>query len=127
MNKLRRKGQPRDGLAERRALEFEVLVHQVKKNKERLIKRLQGRLTTVGECFVYNGGRDRAGGYPKISFRHNGRHVLIAAVRAFLILKTCAPIPLGFEAGHDCPRHDKGCVRHIALQHWSTNASGAPF
>ncbi len=122
------KNQPRDGNSARRKLEWETIVWQVKHNKERLIKRFSSRLEQQGECLLYRGTRDRTGGYPKISFRtRSGEHIMIAACRVFLILKTKKPIPLGYEAGHEGSCVDKACIRHIKLQHWSSNATGAPF
>ena len=131
MKKPLRKNQSRAGSATRRQLEYDVLVHHCRKDKERLIRRLASHLHgNAHGCLVYKAAaHDRAGGYPKISFRYEGQHVLIAACRVFLILKTCAPIPLGFEAGHTCPeaarstREDKGCVRHLELQHCRENAA----
>lgn len=128
----RKRGQSRDGDAARRLLEYEVLCHQVRKDKERLVRRLQARIVARGDpvdpCFCYQGSKDREGGYPRISFTHLGdRHITIAAARAFLIMATGAPIPLGMEAGHCCPRHDRECARHVRLQDWRSNAAGCPF
>lgn len=123
MRKRYHAGQSRKGNPERRALEFAVIVNQVKRNKERFIRRLSRRLVKEGECYVFKGTRD-GNGYARLNFRHvGGRHVTIHAQRVFLILATGAPIPEGYEAGHAKFCKNRACVRHVALEHYKSNAS----
>ena len=111
--------QNRAGVEARRLLEFNAVLHAVKRNKARFIQRLQRRLSAEGECFIYRA--TTVDGYPQISLRYAGKHLCMKAQRLFLILKTGAQIPLGFDAGHfaNCP--SRACVRHIELQHHTEN------
>ncbi len=111
----------RTGCPKRRMLEFRVVVDQVKRRKEEFIARLQRNLTAQGECLLYGGTLDHKG-YARLNFRYRGRHVTIHAHRLFLILRQCAPLPKGFEAGHTKGCVSRTCVRHVELQHYRVNA-----
>jgi hypothetical protein len=119
-----RKQQDRNGSPSRRRMEFEVIRHHVKRNKAKFAARLEQMLEVSGDCLLHRGTRDH-GGYPRINFRYKGQHFSIQVMRVFVILKTCAPIPLGYEAGHvGCPR--RSCIRHVELLHYKYNASTNP-
>jgi len=116
-----KEGQPREGSVRRRKLEFDVVVRQVKKDKQRFINRLSARVAhQASGCVEYRGGMDQKG-YPKISFRFEGRHLMIAAHRVFMIMMTCKPIPIGMEVDHEC--RNRRCVRHLRLVHYRDNAA----
>jgi len=119
--KRHREGQPRRGVAARRKLEFAVVCDQVRRRKPQFTARLQRHLRADGGCLLYAGTLDHKG-YARINFKYGGRHVSIGAHRVFLILKICKPIPLEFEAGHEPGCKSRCCVRHVALQHYKSNA-----
>lgn len=102
--------------AKRRMLEFNVVRHHVKKDKERLIRRLEGLVASVGDCVLFLGSRRIGDGYGRLTFRYNGKHVTIDAQRVFLILALHRPIRLGFDAGHTNFCLNKHCVRHLFEQ-----------
>ena len=101
--------------------EWAVLVDQVRRHRERLTARLIRNTKVEGSCLVWVGACGSTnGGYPKMNFRHNGRHVQIDVHRLFLMLMDCAPIPEGIEAGHYfC--HNARCVVHVERQTRSDN------
>lgn len=108
----------------RRRFEFRVLVHHVKKDKPRLIKRLQNMLTEATGpqgCFVWKGSRHYGSppAYGSINFRYHGRHVQIGAHRLFLMLMLQRPIKVGYDAGHTC--NNTMCCRHVTEQKSSAN------
>lgn len=119
-----RRGNPRT-----RRLEFEVIKDQVTRRKDAFTARLQRLVrTNKNGCVLGKGSLDHKG-YPRMNFKYKGRHVTIHMMRVFLILKTCAPIPVGYDTGHiGCK--DRRCVRHIELQPYRencvTNGSEAP-
>lgn len=102
----------------RRRLEFEIILGQVKKDKERFIARLERNIRREGDCIIWRGRKDTCG-YGHINFRHHGKHHPIAVHRLFLILRLCSPIPAGYEAGHTCG--NRACVKHVQLQTWQHN------
>ena len=110
----------RGGSEKRRRLEFNAVLRAVKRNKAGFITRLQRRLKQRGACLIYEATTSE--GYPNITLRYNGTHVCMKAHRLFLILKTCAPIPIGFDAGHKVECRNRACVLHIELQHFTENA-----
>ena len=96
--------------------EWAILVDQVRRHRERLIARLIRNTKVEGTCLIWTGARGSAnGGYPKMNFRHKGRHAQIDVHRLFLMLMDCAPIPEGFEAGHYLC-HNQLCVVHVERQ-----------
>lgn len=114
-----RKGNPR-----RRKLEYLAVANQVRKNKDRLIARIQ-RYTKVqdGHAF-WTGAKSKGNNYPVISFMYKGEHVKITVTRVVLILKLKKPIPLGIDAGHTCVH--SLCIAHIEPQHYTINANYQP-
>lgn len=125
MTKARRHGQSRMGNAQRRLLEYAVVCYHVKRDKQAFVTRLQRNLNPSGECLIWAGTLDPKG-YGRVSFRFNGRHVLIGVHRVFAILKNCGPIPLGMEAAHGSECTSRACVRHVSLQHYKENAATWP-
>ena len=106
--------------AARRKFEFMVVRDQVKRHKQRLIDRLNRNLLwTENGCALYGVRQSRP--YPVINFYYKRKHVQITAARVFMILKNCAPLPIGYEAGHTCDC--SGCVVHLELQHFTKNAA----
>lgn len=106
----------------RRLIEFRAVVHAVKRDKPAFIKRLQARCTALNNgCVVYRGGKKD--GYPVMTFWHKKKTLTITAARVFLILKTCRPIPVGHDAGHEewCPHRE--CVRHVEVQNSDHNSA----
>ena len=114
----------RNGRRARRRFEYDVIAHHVKRDKAGFIRRLSARLVPVGECLVYRAAKT-PDGYPNITFRYNGKHTAIKAHRVFAILQHCAPLPVGMDVGHEEHCHNRGCVRHIALQHYTVNTAQA--
>lgn len=113
----------REGCAQARRREFEIIEAAVRKNKERFVRRLQALVRTDGDCVRFLGARTKDG-YGRLSFRYGGKHVLIYAHRLFLILRLGRQIRLKHDAGHldTCPHRD--CVRHVFEQHYLLNAAG---
>ena len=118
----RRLPRNRNGSAARRRLEFETILHHVRRDKAAFIRRLASRLrATENGCLLYEA--TKVDGYPTITFRYAGRHIVMRVHRVFVILKHCAPIPLGYETAHTPDCTSRACVRHIELQHFSENAA----
>lgn len=109
--------------AARRQLEFDTIVHHVRKNKERFIQRLVRNTRYEGGCIVWGSDLNTNGsGYPNVNFRFNGKHVTMQTHRLFVILLIARPIAKGFEAGHTCG--NRRCVRHVLEQPYKENAGG---
>lgn len=119
-----RRGQDRMGSKERRALEFAAIKDQVTRRKDGFMRRLQRNIEQIGECLCYKGSVDHKG-YARLNIRYRGEHVSIHAHRLFLILKIKKPIPLGFEAGHLPECEHRTCVKHLRLEHYTSNAATA--
>ena len=115
------KHQDRNGNPARRRLEFECILDQVKRRKSEFIARLQRHIRPAGDCLIFDGTMDH-NGYPRMNFKFKGQHITLHAHRLFMILKNCALLPAGYEAGHEpgCPH--RGCVRHLTLQHFRVNS-----
>lgn len=75
--------------ADRRRYEFAILCDQVRRNKERFIRRLQGMVAVDGGCITFLGSK-RNDGYGRLSFRYKGKHTTIDVQRVFLILQAGA-------------------------------------
>lgn len=93
--------------------EYSILVSQIRKDKERLIQRLSRNISAQGDCKVWTGCSNNDG-YPKISFRVNGRHVQVYVHRLFFVLKSAEPISLNMEIDHTC--HNRKCVNPAHMQ-----------
>lgn len=119
---MRQEYRTRAGNEARRAKEFAVIVDQVKRRKEAFIKRLEANIVSVGDCLCYTGRKDH-NGYPRLNFKYQGEHITITAARVFLILKLCGPIPLEHEAGHTEECQHRSCVKHLRLEHYTSNAA----
>lgn len=109
------------GNAERRAFEYAVIMDQIERRREEFMQRLSRHVERRGDCMCYLGTVDHKG-YARLSFRYQGLHVSIHAHRVFLIIKTRAPIPLGYEAGHTHECQRRTCVKHVRLEHYRINA-----
>jgi len=106
----------------RRLLEFSVILHHVRKNKLRLIRRLQGLVKGDGPHVLFLGSR-RADGYGRVSFRRpDGRHISIDAQRVFLILALGRQIKLDHDAGHKAECEYRHCVLHLFEQPTAENS-----
>lgn len=122
MPKRYKNGQTREGVAERRALEYAVVRDQVKRRRDAFMARIYARLERDGDCLCFAGTLDHKG-YARLNFRYNGQHVTIGAHRLFLILKIKKPIPLEYEAGHMPECNHRNCVKHLRLEHYKSNAA----
>lgn len=110
----------RDGNAERRQLEFDTLVYQVRKNRERLIARLIGSVKATSTGCVLWTGAEGANGYGRVNFRMaGGKHVAMRTHVMALILQLGRPIARGHDAGHSCAH--RLCIRHVSEQRWQDN------
>lgn len=91
--------------------EFDLIVRQVRADKERFIARLQRNVEVEGECVVWTGSCNNRG-YPRMNLRGaGGTHHQLGVHRVFAMLQTCAPIPYGHEVDHEC--QNRRCVRHL--------------
>jgi len=117
--------------------EFEVIRHQVRKDRERLIRRLERHVALIDGHHVWT-GRTEPNGYGRINFTHTGNvHVKIYTHRLFLILRLGRPITKGMEAGHTCT--NSLCVEHLEEQtheqnmkemngrRWKKDVNDCPF
>lgn len=119
-------GGKRRGRVERRRAEFAAIQQAVRKNKQRLIRRLQGLVRTDGDCIRFLGSHTKDG-YGRLNFTYKTahsqtRHIQIYAHRAFLILKLGRPIKMDHDAGHEEGCKHRDCVCHVFEQHWTTNS-----
>lgn len=127
MSKLWRSNQDRNGKLRRRRLEFNAIMYNVRKNKERFTARLQRRIVKVGNCLCYRGTLDQKG-YARLnlSYKPEGatqrRIVTIGAHRLFLIMKLGRPIARSHEAGHAEECKHRTCVAHLREEHYRLNA-----
>ena len=114
--------------------EYGMLVHQIKRNKERLIRRFSSQLTVVpnedmgSPCVLWTGYTKR-NGYGAITFVIPGggykagetnKYVKQLLVhRLFLILKLQRPIAVDMDCAHRC--HVRNCVSHVFEQSHKEN------
>lgn len=124
----------RRGHPERRRAEFAAIVQQIKKNKPRFIRRLQGLIRADGDCLRFLGSHTKDGyGRMNVTYRseRGTRHIQIYAHRLFLILGLCRPIKMDHDAGHQELCRHRDCVLHVFEQHYAancnTNGTQVPF
>jgi len=97
------------------SIEYDILVRQCKRNKERLIRRLGARLRRDGECMLWTGAPSKPNGYGKANFWQDGKITQVYVHRLFLTLRLCRPIAPDMEAGHyKC--FNRLCVVHVEEQ-----------
>jgi hypothetical protein len=111
----------RSGSAARRRLEFATVAGQVRRDKQRLIDRINRHCRMQNGCYVWVAGKNPGNDYPQMNFRHKGKVIKINVPRVILILKLCAPIPMNIEAGHASGCANRACILHIEPQHWKQN------
>lgn len=114
--------------------DWDILLRQVRDNKEGLIKRLS-RLTiidnpaTVTPCRIWAGPAD-ANGYARLQFRipgygrkrgESGQRMCVGVHRLFWMLINRKPIPPDMEVGHLTDCHTPLCVSHVELATRSEN------
>ena len=86
----------------------QVLARQLERgNKEKLIARLSRNLVRSGQCWIWTGAKDHDG-YPKMNFRHDGKHVQVYVHRVFFVLREGRDPSEGMELDHKC--QNPACV-----------------
>lgn len=91
---------------------YDILVNQVRRRKDALIKRLERNIRWEGGCAIWTGAKN-SHGYGRINFRVGSKHAQFTAHAVFMTLMLKAPIPDDKEIDHICNRRD--CVRHLQL------------
>jgi hypothetical protein len=123
-----RSDQDRNGSAKRRQLEFDAVMDQVRRRKEKFVARLNARLEQIGACLCYRGSLDQKG-YARLNLSYwpspkkRREIVTIHAHRLFLIMKLQRPIKRSHEAGHLPECEHRTCVAHLHEEHYKSNAA----
>lgn len=105
--------------ARRSALEYAIIMRELRDNRDAFMARLTRNSQAAGECRIWT-ARTNDQGYPDMSFRFEGKHVRLYVHRIAIILRTGQPIPPLMESGHyHC--FDRRCIVHVQLEDRQTN------